>query len=223
VPYGYELTMLDPQHPNAAMPDFLKWGLRSVATGMGVSYNTLGNDAEGVNYTSLRFFLGVERDNWMELQDWFESEFCEPIRQAWTDEQLFEGRLPIRPNGEAEAHRVHWQARRWEGPDPAKQANADQTELAIGTTTLTEICTRKGRDFDDLLAERMGEIAAINTAAVAAGLTLEQVALFLGGLPKPVQAEAKPKPPDNPTEEADPDELQDPEDAAAEDAAEEPN
>jgi lambda family phage portal protein len=212
VPYGYSLNMLDPQHPNAAMPDFLKWGLRSVATGMGVSYNTLGNDAEGVNYTSLRFFLGVERDNWMELQDWFESEFCEPIRQAWTDEQLFEGRLPVRPNGEAEAHRVHWQARRWEGPDPAKQANADQTELAIGTTSLTEICTRKGRDFDDLLAERMGEIAAINTAAVAAGLTLEQVALFLGGLPKPVQAEAKPKP------EADPNDDDQPE--TDEDAAE---
>jgi hypothetical protein len=63
----------------------------------------------------------------------------------------------------------------------------------------------------------MGEIAAINTAAVAAGLTLEQVALFLGGLSKPVQAEAKPKP----TEEADQDEPTDPEDDAAEDAAEE--
>jgi hypothetical protein len=67
----------------------------------------------------------------------------------------------------------------------------------------------------------MVEIAAINTAAVAAGLTLEQVALFLGGLPKPVQAEAKTKPTGDPAEEADPDEPTDPEDDAAEDAAEE--
>jgi len=196
VPYGYELTMLDPQHPNAAMPDFLKWGLRSVATGMGVSYNTLGNDAEGVNYTSLRFFLGVERDNWMELQDWLCDELCEPIRRAWTEAQLLAGRIVTRPNGAAEAHRVRWQGRRWEGPDPAKQASADETELRIGTTTLTEICARKGRDFDDLVAERMGEISAIADAAKAAGLTLDQVALFLSGLPKPPTAEpakAKPK------------------------------
>jgi lambda family phage portal protein len=79
VPYGYELKMLDPQHPNTAMPDFLKWALRSVGTGWGVSYNTLGNDAEGVNYTSLRFFLGIERDNWMELQDWIQDELIEPV------------------------------------------------------------------------------------------------------------------------------------------------
>jgi lambda family phage portal protein len=187
VPYGYALTMLDPQHPNAAMPDFLKWALRSVATGMGVSYNTLGNDAEGVNYTSLRFFLGVERDNWMELQDWLCEEFPEPVRRLWTATQLRLGSLRTRPNAESQAHAVRWQPRRWEGPDPAKQATADETELRVGTTTLTEICTRKGRDFDDMLAERMGELAAIQAAAEAAGLTLEQAALFFAGLPKPVQ------------------------------------
>jgi len=84
VPYGYTLKYFDPTHPNAAMPDFLKWGLRSIATGLGVSYNTLGSDAEGVNYTSLRFFLGVERDHWMEAQDWFQDEFPEPVRAYWT-------------------------------------------------------------------------------------------------------------------------------------------
>jgi hypothetical protein len=35
----------------------------------------------------------------------------------------------------------------------------------------------------------MGEISAIADAAKAAGLTLEQAALFLGGLPKPPTAE----------------------------------
>jgi len=188
VPWGYELKLLDPQHPNSAMPEFLKWGLRSVATGLGVSYNTLGNDAQGVNYTSLRFFLGVERDHWMEGQDWFEGELPDPVGAAWLTDQIQWGNIPARL--EREARRYKWQPRRWEGPDPAKQAQADETELSIGTTTLTEIAARKGRDFDDLLAQRIQELTAIKTAAEAAGLTLADVLPSLAQPPQPAPQEA---------------------------------
>jgi lambda family phage portal protein len=179
VPYGYGLTLLDPQHPNSAMPDFLKWGLRSVATGMGVSYNTLGNDAEGVNYTSLRFFLGIERDNWSEMQDWFESELPEPIRLLWTNDQIALGNLAARPGRENQWHNIYWQPRRWDGPDPTKQAAADRADLEIGATTLTEILARKGRDFDDVLTERVNELARIKDVATAAGLTLTELLPYL--------------------------------------------
>jgi len=176
VPYGYHLKLLDPQHPNSAMPDFLKWALRSIGTGLGVSYNALGNDAEGVNYTSLRYFLGLERDNWMELQDWFESDFPEIVRGQWLQSALAIGRLP----GEnPKWDQVYWQARRWEGPDPAKQAQADELELKIGSTTLNAILSRKGLDFDDHIAERINELASIKTAAEAAGLTLMEVLPYL--------------------------------------------
>ena len=175
VPYGYQLRMLDPQHPNSAMPDFLKWALRSTATGWGVSYNTIGNDAEGVNYTSLRFFLGVERDNWMEMQDWFEEDLPSPVFDRWLDNQIMFGNLSPRPGQEHQLRARKWQPRRWEGPDPVKQAQADETELRIGSTTLHEIAARKGRDFDDMLAQRVQEIAAIKSAAEAAGLTLSDV------------------------------------------------
>jgi lambda family phage portal protein len=199
VPYGYELKMLDPQHPNGEMPDFLKWALRSVSTGMGVSYNTLGNDAEGVNYTSLRFFLGVERDHWMEIQDWFEADLIQEVYRRWAEVQLLYGNLSARPNrGDArEIYRVHWQARRWEGPDPAKQAIADQTELSIGTATLTEILARKGRDFDDVIGERVREMARIKSMAESAGLTLEQIMPFLAKLAGPGEAKQSEDMPDD--------------------------
>lgn len=190
VPYGYELKMLDPQHPNSAMPDFLKWALRSVSTGMGVSYNTLGNDAEGVNYTSLRFFLGVERDNWMEAQDWFEADFVEPVRAFWAESARRMGTLLPRPGREDQVHAVRWQPRRWEGPDPAKQAAADQQELEIGSTTLGMICARKGLDFDEVLAQRIDEMSRIKAAAEAAGLTLGDVLPYLGKAPAPAPAAA---------------------------------
>lgn len=180
-PYGYKLNMVDPAHPNAAMPDFLKWGLRSVATGMGVSYNTIGNDAEGVNYTSLRFFLGVERDNWMEVQDWFESEFPEPVRSIWTADQIRYGNLNGRRGRDSELDNVYWQPRRWEGPDPAKQSTADRKDLEIGATTLTDILARKGRDFDDVLAQRISELKRAKDAAESVGMTLQDVMPYLAG------------------------------------------
>lgn len=176
VPYGYNLKLLDPQHPNSAMPDFLKWALRSIGTGLGVSYNALGNDAEGVNYTSLRYFLGLERDHWMELQDWFESDFPEIVRGQWRDSALLLGRLP---GDNPKWDQVYWQARRWEGPDPAKQAQADELELKIGSTTLNAILSRKGLDFDDHINERINELASIKAAAEASGLTLTEVLPYL--------------------------------------------
>ncbi len=191
VPYGYELKMLDPQHPNTAMPDFLKWGLRSIATGAGVSYNTLGNDAEGVNYTSLRFFLGIERDNWRQRQDDFEDDFPDPVRQAWTENQVMLGNLIARPGRTDELFKVHWQPRRWEGPDPVKQSKADTDNLEIGATTLTEIIARGGRDIDDVVEERIGELSRIRDAAKLAGFTLAEVLPFLA--PK-TPAPAQPQP-----------------------------
>lgn len=189
VPWGYELKLLDPQHPNSAMPDFLKWGLRSVSTGLGVSYNTLGNDAEGVNYTSLRFFLGVERDHWMEGQDWFESEFPARVFDAWMRNQWLLGTFGERKNGrELELWNVQWQPRRWEGPDPAKQASADETELANGTTTLGDIAARKGRDLDDLIDQRIAELSAIKKKAEAAGLTLADILPALASKRQPVMS-----------------------------------
>lgn len=179
VPYGYRLNLLDPQHPNAQMPDFLKWGLRSVATGLGVSYNTLGNDAEGVNYTSLRFFLGVERDHWMEAQDWFESDLPDPVRERWTETQLALGTIAARNGRASEAHAVKWQPRRWEGPDPAKQSQADEKDLRNGTTTQTAILARKGIDFDDHLQQRLDELSRIRDAAEAAGFELSDVLPYL--------------------------------------------
>lgn len=181
VPYGYRLNLLDPQHPNGAMPSFLKWALRSVSSGVGVSYNTLGSDAEGVNYTSLRFFLGIERDNWMELQDWFRDEFPEPLRRLWTDTQvtLGTGALVSRPGREAQWDQVYWQPRRWEGPDPAKQGQADEIDLRLGTTTHTALLARKGLDFEDTMQERVRELARIKDLAADAGLTLDEVLPYL--------------------------------------------
>ena len=116
----------------------------------------------------------------MELQDWFQDEFPEPVRRIWTVAAVENERLPIPPTGDySKWQQVYWQPRRWEGPDPAKQAQADESELRIGSATLTEILSRKGKDFDDHLQERIQELARVRDAAEAAGLTLAEVLPYL--------------------------------------------
>jgi len=92
------------------------------------------------------------------------------------------GTLTPRPGREHQVHNIRWQPRRWEGPDPAKQASADKQELEIGTTTLSQIYARKGVDFEDAIKQRVAELGKIKAAAESAGLTLAEVLPHLSGL-----------------------------------------
>ncbi|MCI0539082.1 MAG: phage portal protein [Verrucomicrobiales bacterium] len=61
-PVGFEFQTFDPQHPTQAFPFFVKTFLRGIASGLGVSYNTLANELEGVNFSSIRAGVSDERE-----------------------------------------------------------------------------------------------------------------------------------------------------------------
>ena len=96
LPEGWSFNSWDPQHPNTAYGDFVKSCLRAVASGLGVNYNTLANDLEGVNYTSLRHGMLTERDVWMELQEWFIESFVGPVYSDWLESALLSEAI-VRP------------------------------------------------------------------------------------------------------------------------------
>jgi lambda family phage portal protein len=50
--------------------------------------------------------------------------------------------------------------------DPGKQADADARELANGSISLTEVCSRQGRDFDQVLASRSKEMKSLIEAGM---------------------------------------------------------
>ena len=95
IPDGYRLNYIDPQHPNAVYSSFIKTTLRGIASGLGVSYNSLANDLEGVNYSSLRAGALEDRDVWMALQDWFIEYICEPVFNEWLTYSLMVGAITI--------------------------------------------------------------------------------------------------------------------------------
>jgi len=64
LPPGVDFKAFDPGSPNAEFGDFVKAMLRGISAGLGCNYNTLCNDLEGVNYSSLRAGSLDEREYW---------------------------------------------------------------------------------------------------------------------------------------------------------------
>ncbi|MBK7121299.1 MAG: phage portal protein [Comamonadaceae bacterium] len=73
----------------------MKTRLRSIASGMGVTYHGLANDLEGVNFSSIRSGTLEERDAWMVLQDWFAEAFLRPVFGEWLSWSLTKGAIRL--------------------------------------------------------------------------------------------------------------------------------
>lgn len=156
MPFGTQLHDFQPAYPSGEYGNFNKAMLRGIASGIGCSYNSLANDLEGVNFSSLRSGLLEERDSWKAIQSWFIDSFLGELIEDWLDMAILSGSLAL---NYADFDRFvnedtpKWQCRRWEWVDPEKDINARITELKAGLTTRQRICAEKGDDFEEILEE----------------------------------------------------------------------
>lgn len=156
-PPGYKLHTYDPAYPHDQFDAFCKAALRGIAAGLDVAYNTLANDLEGVNFSSIRSGVLDERDSWMMLQQWFIHAVLEPVYMQWIGNEILAGRI-IMPNGSALPERKlpkfeeHvWQPRRWQWVDPLKDMNAAIEAINAGLASPQQIAAQQGRDIEDVL------------------------------------------------------------------------
>jgi lambda family phage portal protein len=142
----------DPQHPTTAFPIFVKSLLRKISAGLGVSYNALANDLEGVNYSSMRSGLLIERDHWKDVQvDWIE-DFLQPVFEDWLNMALLTGALVLDSmDATRYANEVVWKPRGWQWVDPAKDIAAIEKSIELGLTSRTKACAESGDDYEENL------------------------------------------------------------------------
>ena len=163
-PDGYRLNYIDPQHPNAAYQAFIKATLRGIASGLGVSYNSLANDLEGVNYSSLRAGALEDRDVWMAVQDWYIESICQPIFEDWLLYALSSKAItiyspksktymPLKAELYDKYNSVLWQPRRWQWVDPQKELSAHEIAFAHKLRSPQSVIRDMGADPEDVLDE----------------------------------------------------------------------
>ena len=155
LPEGLEFQEWDPQHPNQAFGDFIKSRLRGVAASLGVSYNTLTSDLEGVNYSSIRAGLLEEREVWKALQRWLIEHFCEVVFEAWLELELLSGRLGLPLAKMWKFNVPEFRGRRWGWVDPKKDVEAAILRVRAGfTSQRDEIAEGGGDRFDVFSAQK---------------------------------------------------------------------
>lgn len=168
LPPGWGFESWDPQHPTTAFPDFVKSGMREIATALDVSYNSLANDLEHVNFSSFRSGLLNERDMWRMAQTWLVLEVCTPIYRVWISMASLTGALTL-PGRDWRLFTDHeFQPRGWAWVDPEKDVTAAAIAIGQGVSSRTRFTGEGGESFE----QTIDELAAENEYAASKGVTL---------------------------------------------------
>lgn len=153
---GTSFETFDTNYPHEQFGTFVKASLRGIASGINVSYNSLANDLEGVNYSSLRAGVLEERDGWMTLQSWLIETLLEPMFADWLSAALLAGTVkttrgaPIGVDKFDKFNVPQWQGRRWQWVDPLKDVQANIEAINAGLKSRREVIQEQGRDIEEV-------------------------------------------------------------------------
>jgi lambda family phage portal protein len=153
---GEEYQEIDPTHPNTAFDGFVKSVLRGIAAGLGVSYNSLANDLENVNYSSIRAGLLEEREEWKAIQEWLIEELHQPVFEEWLNMSLVSGGLKTAAGISLPASKFdkfnmpEWKPRRWAWVDPLKDVQAEISAIGARLKSRQQSISEDGGDMEDV-------------------------------------------------------------------------
>ncbi|USZ80533.1 portal protein [Serratia phage MQ-4] len=193
LPRGAKVAKFDHQYPNGEYAIFIKSMLRGMASGGGVAYNTLANDLEGVNFSSIRQGALDEREHWKELQEWLIECLCQPVFEAWLPRALLSRKITVngrslRPERIDRYSVVEWQGRRWQWIDPSADVKAAVASKNNMLASAGQIIRESGRDPDSVWIEAARDVRAMVNAYVAEGFdekaATELVMLSMGREPQ---------------------------------------
>ena len=192
LPPGWDFQLDNPTHPTQQFPDFVQAILRGISSGLGVNYNTLSNDLEGVNYTSLRHGALTERAIYMMVQEWYIESVQDVVYRAWLDNALRLGMITSITGATVpydrlpELRRAHWQARRWAWVDPLKDIQAAKEAITLRTRSVSEIIREQGREPEEVWKELSSDIETMRKLGIEPG-----EALTAAPKPAPQQTETE--------------------------------
>lgn len=154
LPAGVKAVVNDPSHPNTAFGEFRKAVLRRISTSLGISYTTLGNDLEAVNFSSARVGLMDEREVWKAIQLWFRVHMLEPVFTEWLTMALTTGAINLPLAKFDKFNQPRFKPRRWDWLEPLKDAQAKTLAVEKGFTSRRAVIDEQGGDIEIVFADQ---------------------------------------------------------------------
>lgn len=194
LPPGWDVADFDPTYPNDKFGDFRKAMLRAFCAGIGVNYNAIGKDLEGVNLSSIRYGVQDDQDVFDSIQHWFITEIAESIFARWLQHSIdfgLIGRIQPGPGVFERLHAPEFRGRGWKYMDPIKDLEADAKAIELGQKSYSSAAAERGEDFE----ENLQQLQKDREMAAKYGVPL--------GAPKPAAPAAPSAPADDDGDEGD--------------------
>lgn len=158
---GEEFQGFSPNRPNAALDPFLRFMVREVATGIGISYEALSRDYSKSNYSSSRLSILDDRQAFRVLQNWLILKFLYPLYRRWFRAAALAGAFSVKAASSEEdawIESVRFQAPGWSWIDPTKEVSAYVAAVQAGFTTVSDVIAQTGGDAEDTFKARRNEL-----------------------------------------------------------------
>ena len=159
LPMGTKFEAYDPKYPEAQFDPFTKAMIRLIASGLGVSYQTLSGDLSETSYSSGRQGLLEERETYKSAQSLFSEMFLDRVYAEWLSMGILTGALNLPMAKYNKFNTPKWTGRRWQWVDPLKDVQAAKEEVSAGFKSSTMIANENGRDLDEIYQELANEKA----------------------------------------------------------------
>ena len=158
LPAGMDFKAFDPTHPTSAFESFTTSVLRSIASGLNISYHALTNDLTSVNYSSIRQGALEDRSMFQLYQQFVIDHFVNPIFKSWLEMAMSTGyiNLPI-AKFDKFSTAINYIPRSFSWIDPLKEMQANVVGLQNGITTYSDIVSSYGKDVEEIFEQHQKE------------------------------------------------------------------
>ena len=172
LPEGVEFKAWNPDYPTGEFAAFHKCLLRGISSGWKVAYNSLANDLEGVNFSSIRQGALDEREHWKELQEWLIESLASRVFKAWLPVALLNRKIitatgAVLPPRKLDKYlQASWQARRWQWIDPKADTLAATTSMGSLLASPSQIIRDQGRDPETVWREIAEDLESMQSSGI---------------------------------------------------------
>lgn len=154
VPYGYDAKALDFKNDASNAAGYTKTSLRTASSALDVNYNSLGNDGEGINFSTIRHFTLEDRDSWKKKQGWMRETLLERIFGNWLKMALLSSALGnLKVIHFEKYNQPKFQGRRWDWMNPLQDGKANTEAINNKTKSPQAIIRQQGDDPEVTLQE----------------------------------------------------------------------
>lgn len=171
LPPGHSIRFAEPADVGGSYRDFMGQQLRTIAAGVGLTYEQLTGDYSEVTYSSARAAMIEFRRQMTRTQNQVViHQFCRPIWNKWFESAVMSGRISL-PSGMTvrAASKARWVTPGWGQVDPQKSIAAQVAAIRAGIMSRDQAIAEQGIDPEELDAE----IARGNARQKEHGLTFD--------------------------------------------------